>query len=86
MPKAPRDQLEFRWVHSPADIVNARNYAQLLQASGDASGMENVILTVAGKDDAPKWFLEKAAHIMARKREYGTAVELVLRAQAGTAG
>jgi hypothetical protein len=85
MPKAPRDQLEFRWKHSPTDIVNARNYAQYLQANGDASGMEDVILTVAARDDAPKWFLEKAAHIRAKKKEFGEAVELVLRSQAGQA-
>jgi hypothetical protein len=86
MPKAPRDQLEFRWIHSPADIVNARNYAQLLQASGDLPGMEAVILGVAEKADAPKWFLEKAAHILARKRDYSGAVELVLRVPPGSAG
>jgi hypothetical protein len=81
MPKAPPDQLEFRWRNSPKDIVNARNYAQFLQASGDTESMENVILTVAAREDAPKWFLEKAAHILARKRDFAKAVELVLRAR-----
>jgi hypothetical protein len=46
--------------------------------------MEEVILGVANRENAPKWFLEKAAHILARKREYARAVEFVLRAQATT--
>jgi hypothetical protein len=81
LPKAPREQMEFLWKHNPGDIVNARNLAHTLSAGGDEEKSDAVILGVASKPDAPQWFLNKAAHIVARQKHYAEAVEFALRAK-----
>jgi len=79
-----REELGFLWRHNPEDIVNARTYAQLLDSAGEQEESENVIRTVAARADAPKWFLEKAAHQLARKKDFAKAVEFALRQPALT--
>ena len=74
-----RADLDFRWRHTPDDIVNARNYAQLLAQAGDAEASNQVILAVAQRPDGPKWFLEKAAFVLARERRFAEAVQTALR-------
>jgi|GEM_PF-1021479 len=74
-----RADLDFRWRHTPDDIVNARNYAQLLAQAGDTEASNQVILAVAQRPDGPKWFLEKAAFVLARERRFGEAVQIALR-------
>lgn len=79
-----REELGFLWRHNPEDIVNARNYAQLLNEADEREESEKVILAVAVRADAPKWFLEKAAHQLAKKKDFAKAVELALRQPALT--
>ncbi len=80
-PRAGRD-MEGRWLSDPHDFVNARDYAQSLQVSGDTDGARNVIVAVAQGDDAPQWFVRKAAHLLAERRRYREAVELLIVARA----
>lgn len=80
-----REDLSFLWRNNPEDIVNARSYAHLLEHLGEHDESENVVLTVAERPAAPKWFLEKAAHQLARKKEFAKAIDLALRAPAITA-
>lgn len=79
-----REDLSFLWRHNPEDIVNARSYAQLLDHAGEHEESERVIQAVAARPDAPKWFLEKAAHQLAKKKDFVKAVELALRTPALT--
>lgn len=82
LPRLKREDLGFLWRNNPEDIVNARSYAHLLEHLGENDESEAVVLAVAERAGAPKWFLEKAAHQLARKKEFAKAVELALRAPA----
>ena len=74
-----REDLGFLWRNNPDDIVNARSYAQLLEHLGEREESENVVLAVAERPTAPKWFLEMAAYQQAKRKNFGKAVELALR-------
>lgn len=78
-PKIPREQLQKRWLERPSDVVNARNYAQVLDQQGDHKGAVQVIAQTAKAPDAPRWFVEKAAYQLARENQYQEAVRFALR-------
>ncbi|MEQ1861264.1 MAG: hypothetical protein ABMA13_15185, partial [Chthoniobacteraceae bacterium] len=78
-PTLSRQELEFRWRRNPEDIVNARSYAQALDLNGESDACEKVLLDVAARPEAPKWFVEKAAWQLAKRKEFARAVELTTR-------
>ena len=67
------------WDARPNDVVNARDYAEQLERTGDLERAREVIMKVASNSSAPEWFLRKAARIFAARGETGNAVELFLR-------
>jgi len=71
--------LQKRWNESPKDVVNARNYAQVLDQQGDSKAATEVIVQTAESANAPRWFVEKAAYQLARENDYRKAVRLALR-------
>ncbi len=73
------DALETAWRISPQNFVNAQQLAQARRAAGDTEDSEEVILTSAARDDAPPWFLQKAAYIEFRRGHVDQAVALMLR-------
>jgi O-antigen ligase len=79
LPSDPREALEKRWTENPGDVVNARNYAQVLSTEGEHGKEGEVIERTASSSDAPRWFVDKAAYLNARKQQYPAAVELALR-------
>ena len=78
-PRITPEQIEARWANHPEDIVNARNYAQQLELSGNKKGAADVITRVAESADAPRWFVEKAAYQLAAEQRFKEAVEAMLR-------
>jgi hypothetical protein len=74
-----RDALEQRWRVTPANFVNAQQLATLRARAGETAPSEEIILAVGARDDAPWWFVQKAAHIQARRTNYDAAATLLLR-------
>jgi O-antigen ligase len=79
LPTMSRDALRKRWLESPSDVVNARNYAQVLDYQGDHEGAEQVIARTAETTNAPRWFVEKAAYQLARRNRHEDAVRFALQ-------
>jgi O-antigen ligase len=79
LPVQTRSDLQATWTVHPGDVVNARNYAQVLEQQGDHEGASDVIVKVARQDGAPRWFQEKAAYELARREHHEEAVRLALR-------
>jgi hypothetical protein len=75
----PRGVLETTWRTSPEDIVNAQHLALVRRRAGDQAGSDEIITTVANAKDAPPWFVEKAAWILARAGRKDEALDLLLR-------
>jgi O-antigen ligase len=78
-PSIPRPQLETTWRISPQNLVNAQQLAQVRDSVGDDAGRDEILLTVAAAEKAPPWFVEKAAHVLARQGRVSEAVALLLR-------
>ena len=78
-PGTPRDQLELKWRITPKNFVNAQQLAQARRLASETVQSDEIILAVATRDEAPPWFVTKAAHILARQGRRGEAVELLLR-------
>lgn len=78
-PTTSRELLEKRWIERPSDVVNARNYAQVLDQQGHPEEAGKVIVQAAEAPGAPRWFVEKAAHELARDKKHRQAVNLALR-------
>ena len=79
VPGTTKAELQKQWTESPNDAVNARNYAQVLEQQGDHEGAARVIIQTAQSPEAPRWFVEKAAYLLARQKRHKEAVELALR-------
>jgi O-antigen ligase len=73
-----RSDLKERWIKNPSDLMNTRAYAQVLERE-DPKKAELVIIKAANATDAPRWFIDKAAHMHARHQHYEDAVKLALR-------
>jgi hypothetical protein len=71
--------LENRWRENPEDPVIAQTYAEQCSQRGDAARSEQVILSVAAGKNPPLWFVQKAAFLYAAKKDYTTAVGVLLR-------
>ena len=78
-PTVPRPRLETVWRTTPQNLVNAQQLAQACDLAGDAAQRDEVLLAVATDPKSPPWFVEKAAHILARQRKIPEAVALLLR-------
>jgi O-antigen ligase len=81
-----REGLEERWKLAPGNYVNAQQLAAMRARDGEVSGSEEVILAVGMKDGAPQWFVNRAAHMLARQERFGEAVALLLKAPPPRAG
>lgn len=79
-PTVPRPQLEAAWRTTPQNLVNAQQLAHVCELSGDTAQRDEVLLAVAATEKSPPWFVEKAAHTLARQRKISEAVALLLRA------
>jgi O-antigen ligase len=75
----PRPQLEAKWQSAPGNTVNAQQLAVVRYREGDTVQSDEIILTVAERDKAPPWFVQKAAHIYARNGRFGEAVAVLLK-------
>ena len=78
-PAIPRPALETAWRTNPQNLVNAQQLAHVLELAGDTVGRDAVLLAVARTENAPPWFVEKAAHILARQEQIREAVALLVR-------
>ena len=78
-PTLPRERLENTWRASPANMVNAQQFAYVLEQSGEQLASDEIIVTVANEEHAPPWFLQKAAWILARSGHPGEAVDMLLQ-------
>jgi O-antigen ligase len=77
-PSVAREQLESRWRTSPQNHVNAQQLATLLYLAGETEAGEDIVITVAATEGAPKWFTDKAAYLLARRGRTSEAVALLL--------
>ena len=80
VPAVPRPRLEAAWRMTPQNLVNAQQLAHACDLTGDDAQRDEVLLAVAADPKSPPWFVEKAAHILARQRKIPEAVTLLLRA------
>lgn len=78
-PGSSLTQLEAVRRVSPQNLVNAQQLAHARSVSGDQSGSDELIITVAQSPQAPPWFLHRAAYAQARSQKYKEAVDLLLR-------
>ena len=75
----PREPLEANWRVAPTNFVNAQQLAAVRARDGETVPGEDIVLAVAARDEAPWWFVQKAAHILARRARFGEAVALLLK-------
>ncbi len=75
----PREPLEAKWRSTPGNLVNAQQLAALRARAGEPEAAEEIVLAVAAREEAPWWFVQKAAHILARRGRFGEAVALLLK-------
>ena len=78
-PALPREPLETKWRIAPTNLVNAQQLAAVRARDGETAPSEEIVLAVAARDDAPWWFVQRAAHILARRARWGEAVALLLK-------
>jgi len=71
--------LEANWLKDPASVVNAQALADAYQRAGDTENSKRVILTSAKQKNAPTWFLQKAAFLLAADNHQDQAVDCLLR-------
>ena len=75
----PREPLEAKWRTTPGNLVNAQQLAAVRARDGEPEAAEEIVLAVAAREDAPWWFVQKAAHLLARRARLGEAVALLLK-------
>ncbi len=79
VPPRPRlSELERQSRVAPGDPMKARAYAHALDRGGDATRAGEVILGVARQPGAPRWFIQKAAYLLAAAGELPDAVTMML--------
>ena len=74
-----RAEAEARVRIAPENTANLAELARLTEQGGDPAGAAKIILEAAASDNAPSWFLRKAAHLLAGDGKFPEAVEMVLR-------
>ena len=73
------EELEARVSIAPENWGNIIELARHIELTGDPAAAKKMILDVAMKRNAPSWFLQKAAYLLAGEGKYREAVEMVLR-------
>jgi FimV-like protein len=53
--------------------------ARMCAESGDSDAARRIVLEVAARQDAPPWFLRKAAHLLAADGRFPEAMAMILR-------
>ncbi len=74
-----RERLEAIWRTSPENAINAQQLAKFLQQEGEQRRSDEIVITVANEKNAPPWFTQKAAWLLARSGHPGEAVDMLLR-------
>ena len=74
-----RESLETRWHAEPSNLVNAQELAAVRARDGESAASEEIVMAVAAREDAPWWFLQKAAHLHARRGNFAEAVTMLLK-------
>jgi hypothetical protein len=82
LPRVARADLETRWQRDESDVVNARGLVQTLVTEGEVEVAQQIILTVAKREDAPTWFIRKAAYALAANGQISEGVVTMLREHA----
>jgi len=75
----PPAEIEARIRIAPENTANLVELARMSEESGDRDTAQKIVLDVAAKQDAPPWFLRKAAHLLAAEGRYPEAMEMILR-------
>jgi len=78
-PRPSRDELEMKWRITPKNTVNAQQLAHARRLASETVQSDELILAVAARDYAPRWFTTKAAYILARSGRHGEAIPFLLR-------
>ena len=78
-PTVSRGVLENIWRTAPENVVNAQQLALVRQRAGEQADSDEIIIAVANGENAPPWFVDKAAWLLARAGRTGEAVDLLLR-------
>jgi O-antigen ligase len=73
------DHLEMRWLSNPSNFVDAQAFAASELRIGELEKAKQVIFRVAENRSAPEWFVRKAAYLHAADKDYGSAVNILLR-------
>jgi len=71
--------LEANWLKDPTSAVNAQALADAYHRAGDTENCKRVILSSAKQKNAPTWFLQKAAFLLAADNHPDQAVACILR-------
>jgi len=79
LPAVSRPLLEKRWRTTPEDYLNAQSYAAKLLQGNELDAARQVVSVTAARDDAPEWFVLKAAYLLKAHGEASRAVALLLQ-------
>lgn len=74
-----RDEVEARIRLAPENTANLVELARMSEESGDRDTARKIVLAAAARQDAPPWFLRKAAHLLAADGRFPEAMEMILR-------
>ena len=74
-----QESLESKWFAQPDNALNEQTLARVYAATGQEDKEREVIVAVASQQNAPPWFLQKAAFIEAADGHYEEAVTDLLR-------
>ena len=72
------EMLEANWIANPSDFVNAQELAADYARRGDAERSSKIVYSIAAQKNAPPWFVDKAAWLYAKNRDYASAVGIAL--------
>ncbi len=67
--------LQREWSQNPSNWVNSRSWIEWLHANGRIEERDQVLLQVASLSEAPLWFKQLVAQVLAEKKNYREAVE-----------
>jgi hypothetical protein len=74
-----REEVEARIRLAPENTANLVELARMSEEGGDRATARKIVLDIAGRQDAPPWFLRKAAHLLAADGRFPEAMEMILR-------
>jgi O-antigen ligase len=80
--RVPREELETKWRIDPRNFVQAQEVAMARYRDGEKKRGDEVIVTTADEEGAPRWFVRKGAYVLAESGRLDEAVSLLLRESA----